>query len=178
MPHPLRIDDDEVQRLITLAFKETGYRLDRRDPIIAQYVVQKALLADFDEKQARVFNDFRDRLIPALKDEAKKLEQQKSRLEECSRLSAKDTVDRAGEDFLQRIRETIRKTDNAVLKGLDDHVANLQSVQKGILLHIEEKHQEFADTANQFTKILNRFAIANLMLLVLAIVVAIFIFGK
>lgn len=178
MPHPLRNYDDEVQRLITLAFKETGYRLDRSDPIIAQYVVQKALLADFDEKQARAFNDFRDRIIPALKDEAKKMEQQRDRLEECSRLSAKDTVDRAGEDFLQRLRATIRETDNAVLKGLDDHVAHLQSAQKGILSHIETKHKEFADTANQFINGMHYFVIANGVLLALAVGVAVFIFGK
>jgi DNA anti-recombination protein RmuC len=178
MPHPLRTYDDEVQRLITLAFKETSYRLDRSDPIIAQYVVQKALLADFDEKQARAFNDFRDCIIPALKDEAKKMEQQRNRLEECSRQSAKDTVDRAGEDFLQRLRTTIRETDNTVLKDLDDHVERLQSVQKGVLLQIDEKNEEFAGTANQFIKTMSYFTIANGLLLVLALVVAVVIFGK
>lgn len=148
--HPIKLSDDEAQALINRAFHETGYRLNRNDPVIVQYMVQKYLLKDFDEKQRETFSEFTERIIPALKTETAKMEEQKKRLGDWSRNAAKEIVDQSGEEYAQRIREVIRKTDNAMLENLDKHIGHLRNVQSDNLTKLEEIHQAFADTAAQF----------------------------
>lgn len=150
--HPLKLTDDEVQALITRAFRETGYRLDRRDPVIVQYMVQKFLLKDFDEKQRETFSEFTERIIPALKAETVKMEEQKKRLWDWSRKASREIVDQSGEEYGHRIREVIQKTDNVMLENLNRHVERLRTEQNHILSKIEEKRQAFVDTAATVTR--------------------------
>ena len=84
MPYPNTVHEDEVQQLITNVFQATGYRLGRRDPIIAQFVVQRILLTDFDKKQTQAFDDLRERIVPALREEGKKLEEQQRKLDSAT----------------------------------------------------------------------------------------------
>lgn len=150
--YPLKFNNDEIQRLLTQAFRETGYRLDRKDPIIVQYVIQKILLRDFGESQAQLFGEFSERIMPALAAEAKKMEEQKNRLWERSTNAAKEVVDRAGEDFLRRIRDTIRQTDGTLLENLNRHIVSLRNEQRDILTKLDEKHKAFAETAADFKR--------------------------
>ncbi len=150
--HPLKLNDDEVQALITRAFRETGYRLDRNDPVIVQYMVQKHLLKDFDEKQRETFSEFTERIIPALKAETAKMEEQKRRLGEWSRSAAREIVDQSGEEYARRIREVIRTTDNAMLENLDKHLVRLRAEQSGILAKFQEERKSFIDAAKYFKK--------------------------
>lgn len=151
-PHPLKLDNDEIQRLLTQAYSETGYRLDRRDPIIVQYVVQKYLLGEFDEKQRGVFSEFFDRIAPMLRSEAKRMTEQKDRLWELARKAAEDVVRRSGEEYTRHINDAIRKTDNALFADLNDHIARLQDKQNDIVAKIREKQHAFEDAASQFSK--------------------------
>lgn len=150
--HPIKLTDDEVQALINRAFSETGYRLDRRDPVIVQYMVQKYLLKDFDEKQRETFNEFTERMIPALKAETAKLEEQRKRLWEWARDAARKIVDESGEEYGRRIREVIRTTDNVMLDNLNGHIDSLRDKQRDILTKLDEKHKAFAKTAADFKK--------------------------
>lgn len=150
--HHLKLTDDEIQRLLTRVYSETGYRLDRKDPIIVQYVVQRILLRDFDENQARLFDDLSGRILPGLRNEAKKLEEQKDRLWELSRSTAADVVRRSGVEYTQHIRDAMRKTDDLMLSNLNEHVARLRTEQNDILAKLREKHRAFDDTAAQFSR--------------------------
>ena len=159
--HPIKLSDDEAQALINRAFHETGYRLNRNDPVIVQYMVQKYLLKDFDEKQRETFSEFTERIIPALKTETAKMEEQKKRLGDWSRNAAKEIVDQSGEEYARRIRDVIRTTDNAMLENLNKHIVRLRSEQSDILAKLQEKHKAFVETAADFKKVLYYAAIGG-----------------
>lgn len=148
--HPIKLTDDEAQALINRAFQATGYRLDRKDPVIVQYMVQKFLLKDFDESQRQTFSEFTDRIIPVLKEETAKMEDQKKRLGEWSRNAAREIVDKSGEEYTNRIREVIRKTDNVMLENLNKHIVSLRNEQGDILAKLQEQRKELLVAAAQF----------------------------
>lgn len=190
MPYPNTVHDDEVQRLITNVFRATGYRLDRRDPILAQYVVQKILLEDFDKKQALVFDELCDRIIPALKEEGKKLEEQKRKLADSARFAANDVVERAGESFLERIRDAIREKDSTIQGGLGEHAYQLQQKHDAMLRNfkaqcdkfqgqcdaLQKQCENFNSTAEHFPKTLAYFFFGKCLLLAIAVYFAVEIF--
>lgn len=152
--HPLKLSDDEIQRLLTQAFRETGYSLERRDPILALYVIQKTLLHDFDESVRNIFSEFSDRVMPAIKEETKKMEERRDRLWDLARSAAEEVVHRAGEEYTQRIVKVMREMDKDLLSSLDTHITRLRGEQNRILEKLEEKHDAFDETAAQFGKIM------------------------
>lgn len=176
--HPLKLTDDEVQRLLTRAYSETGYRLDRRDPIIVQYVIQKALLQDFSESQALIFGEFSQRVMPAITTEAKKLEEQKKKLWDLSKNASTDLVHKAGEDYLRLIRDVLRKTDTAMLENLDRHIVRLRNEQNEILTNLQAKHKAFIETARDFKKALLYFALAGVVMIGTTLAVVVHYFAK
>lgn len=154
--HPLKQDDDEVQRVLTRVFHETGYRVNRNDPVIVPYVVQKIMLGDFKKEEAGLFAQFSEKTVAVIKAETEKLEKQSGKLMELSRTTAADTVRTVGSEYTQHIRDTMRKVDNAVFENVSSLTKHLKSEQDAFLKKVEEAHQEFADTANQFNKITMR----------------------
>ena len=150
--HPLKLNDDEIQRLLTQAFRETGHRLERGDPIMAQYVIQKTLLHDFNESLHDTFSAFSERIMPAIIDETKKMEEQKDRLWSLARSAASEVVHCAGDEYAQRIGNVMRKMDDNLLENLDTHITRLRAEQKGILAKLDEKNKALDETAAQFEK--------------------------
>lgn len=176
--HPLKLTDDEAQALITRAFRETGYRLDRRDPVIVQYVVQKFLLKDFDEKQRETFSEFTERIIPAIKTETTKMEEQKKRLWEWSRNAAREIVDQSGEEYARRIREVIRTTDNAMLENLDKHIVRLRGERSDTLTKLKEQNQMLTDTAALFKKSMTRIFGGSVIAFSILVFLMLYFYGR
>lgn len=150
--HPIKLSDDEAQALINRAFHETGYRLNRNDPVIVQYMVQKFLLKDFDEKQRQTFSEFTERMIPVLKAETEKMLEQKKRLGEWAQSASREIVDNSGEEYARRIREVIRTTDNAMLENLNKHIVRLRGEQNDILAKLQEQRKGLLEAAAQLKK--------------------------
>lgn len=162
--------DDEIQHIITRVFHETGYRLDRRDPVIVQFVAQGILLNDFNEAQQRLFHQLSERLIPAINAETKKLEEQKDRLWDLARSTASEVVRKVGSEYTQQIRDAMRQTDNAMLENLNDHIKRLRGEQNSLLSEMREEHQHFHKTAKQFEKIVLWFLFGGSAIIVSAVV--------
>jgi hypothetical protein len=185
MPYPNTVHEDEVQQLITNVFQSTGYRLDRRDPIIAQFVVQRTLLTDFDKKQTKAFDDLTDRIIPTLREEGKKLEEQQRKLDSASRFAVEDVVERASESVLQRIRDAIREKDVAIESRMGEHLFQLKEKHDDILRKFKtqcdefgKQYEKFGDTAAEFPRTLSYYLIIQSVLLCILIYVAARILGK
>jgi archaellum component FlaC len=151
--HPLKQDDDEIQRLLTRVFHETGYRLDRRDPIIVPYIVQKIMLGDFKKEEESLYAQFGERTVSTIKAEIEKLEKQSGKLMELSRTTAADTVRLVGDEYSQHIFATIRKADAAVFESLNKQMARVQGAQEKFMKELDGVYQNFTDTANQFGKV-------------------------
>ena len=151
--HPLKQDDDDVQRVLTKVFHETGYRVNRNDPIIVPYVVQKMMLGDFKKEEANLFEQFSEKTIATIKAEAEKLEKQSTKLMDIFRTTAAETVRDVSFEYTQHIRETMRNVDSAVFDNVNSLVTRLKSEQNEYLAKVEKAHQDFADTANQFNKL-------------------------
>ncbi len=150
--HPLKQNDDDVQRILTTIFHQTGYRVDRRDPIIIPYIVQKAMLSDFRTEEENRLAQFTEKTIPAIRAEIEKLERHSGKLMELSRTAATETVMRTGGELNQHILNTMHKADNAVFDNLNALMAKFQSEQDKFMEELEETYQRFTTTSNDFNK--------------------------
>jgi hypothetical protein len=152
------ISEDEAQKIVGQVFRDTGYRLERRDPVIVQYVVQKMLLQDFSEKQARTFDYFVERTLPTIKSEARTLETIKTKFEVGARSAVDGVMENAGRESEKRIREVIHATDSKMLENLNQHVARLRREQDSILSGIWEQGEKFQKHSLQFVEAVDEYA--------------------
>ena len=154
--------------------------MDRRDPVVAQFVVQRILLTDFDKKQTQAFDDLTDRIIPVLREEGKKLEEQRKKLDAATRFAIDNVVERAGESVLQRIRDAIREKDAAIEKNMGEHLYQPKQKHDGILRDFKAQCDEmlrecekFGETAKEFPKTLLYFYIGKCLFLGAAVYLAV-----
>ena len=150
-----QMDEDDIQRMLTQVYRESEYKVTRRDPVIVPYIIQKNMLLDFKKDAAALFDDFTGKVLPPLQAETEKLRRQRNELMALAQNMASNIVREAGEKFNRHMEEkSTAEIDAAVLRHLDKLTENLRDAEGKLAEKLERQHEAFAGTANQFIKYL------------------------
>lgn len=165
----LEMDEDDIQRMLTRVYHEAGYKVDRRDPVIVPYIIQKTMLLDFKKEEAALFDEFAGKVLPPIQAEAGKFEKRRMELMALAQSMAADIVHEAGEGFNRHMQEKSREAiDAAVSRHMDRLTKDLRDAESKLAEKLERQHEAFTDSARQFLNGLSYLAGAAGMLFLAA----------
>jgi RNAse (barnase) inhibitor barstar len=147
-------DEDDIQRMLTQVYRESEYKVGRRDPVIVPYIIQKNMLLDFKKDTAALFDDFAGKVLPPLQAETEKLQRRRDDLMALAQNMASDIVREAGEKFNRHMEEKANaEIDAAVLRHMDTLTKNLRDTEEKLAEMLDRQHDAFDETANRFLNV-------------------------
>jgi hypothetical protein len=145
------MDEDDIQRMLTQVYRESEYKVGRRDPVIVPYIIQKNMLLDFKKDAAALFDDFAGKVLPPLQAETEKLQRRRDELMALAQNMASDIVREAGEKFNRHMEEKSKaEIDAAVLRHMDTLTKNLRDAEGTFAEKLEQQREAFDGIANHF----------------------------
>lgn len=147
----LEMGEDDIERMLAQVYHESKYKVDRRDPVIVPYIIQKNMLLDFKKEEAALFDEFAGKVLPPIQAEAGKFEKRRMELMALAQSMAADIVREAGEGFNRHMQEKSREAiDAAVSRHLGKLTKDLLDAESKLVEKLERQHEAFTDTARQF----------------------------
>ena len=146
------MSEDDIQQMLTQIFHESDYKVERRDPVIVPYIVQKNMLLDFKKDVGVLFDEFSGKVLPPLQAETEKLRKQRNELLELASGTANGIVREAGEKFNRHMQESsCAEIDAAVLRHLTKLTQDLRDTELQLVVKLEQQREAFENTAANFT---------------------------
>jgi hypothetical protein len=171
---PLKQEDDDIQKMLTDVYRETGYKLSRKDPIITMYVMQKKLNHDFFEKQTELFESLHSNIVPAINMSAEAFEKKKNELTGLAKRSAGEIIRSAGDNFINHVQNVLVDSRSTITSYLDSTLDQIRTSENEIMPKIWKEHRFIKETVEAFRVIINRFLIGVSVLFLIGLAVMVY----
>ena len=156
----LKISEDEMRDVLTEIWHKTGYDIDKKDPVIIEYVMHKIILEQFADQQGQVFQNFYNLYMPLFKAAGDSFEAKKTVFLEYAETTQKGVLKSLTDEYFKTINSSLNK----IMKNLQEHLESLLTRQRKQedewLAATREEHKRFEDTAEWFGKNMNLAALA------------------
>lgn len=88
----LEISDDEIRDLLTKIWHSSGYDIDKKDPVVIEYMMHKIILRQYEDHLAASLNHFLDKFLPYLDETNAKFESKKVEFTEYAEGKQKEVL--------------------------------------------------------------------------------------
>ncbi len=150
----LEMSEDELRDLLTRIYHETEYYIDKKDPIIIEYLMHKIILRQFADQQGKVLGHFADTFLPYLREADEKFESKKVAFTEYAETKQKEVLASITSTYHKQINATTTSACERILDSLKIMIAHLYEQERDLLSRIKDEHRSFEATAEWFAKCL------------------------
>ncbi len=150
----LEMSEDELRDLLTRIYHETEYYIDKKDPIIIEYLMHKIILRQFADQQGKVLGHFADTFLPYLREADEKFESKKAAFTEYAETKQKEILKTITEVYHKQINTTTTSACERILDNLKIMISHLYKQEEELLSRTQGEHRAFESTAEWFAKCL------------------------
>jgi hypothetical protein len=114
----LEISDDELSDVLTDIWHKSGYSIDKKDPIIIEYMMLKIILRQFEDHMAIMLRHFLDTFLPYIKEADERFEAKKVAFTEYAEGKQKEVLKTIADAYHKDINTTTTKACERILENL------------------------------------------------------------
>ena len=150
----LQLDPDELARLTTRIYHESGYSLDHDDPVIVQYLINKITLAQFTENMSLIMTHFSNSLLPYIGKAEERFDLKKAEFVEHLEGVHRESAQTMNKQYLNMVNGTLDKVGKTVASEMENIIKYMRSEQRDMSKMMDQEHSKFRNTAERFEKFL------------------------
>lgn len=154
----LEVDENEITDMLTELYHKTGYLIEKKDPIVAEYLMHKIILRQFLDHQSMILRHFTETYLPHLRKAEENFEAGKVAFTEYAETTQKDVLKSMMDSYNKIINNSLNQISKAILDNLKAMLAQQHDQEDKLLASTREEHRRFQATANRFEKHLLRAA--------------------
>jgi hypothetical protein len=152
----LEISEDEMRDLLTKIWHMSGYDIDKKDPVVIEYMMHKIILRQYEEHMQEQTKFFLDKFLPYLNEANAKFESKKTEFIESAEKKQKEMLDAALKSVSEACQKSINKTTTdacqRILDNLKLMITHLREQEETLLTRIGQMHAKFEATAEWYEK--------------------------
>lgn len=148
----LEINEDEIRDLLTEIWHSSGYDINKKDPVVIEYMMHKIILRQYEDHLATSLNHFLDKFLPYLSEANAKFESKKVEFTEYAEGKQKEALASIAETYRKSIDKTTADACQRILDNLKRMLSHLYKQEEELLSRIDREHTAFEATAEWFEK--------------------------
>ena len=119
----LEISEDEIRGLLTEIWHSSGYDINKKDPVVIEYMMHKIILRQYEDHLAAALNHFLDKFLPYLSEANAKFESKKIEFTEYAEEKQKEVL----ASITETLSKSIDKTTTDACQRIFDNLKHMLS---------------------------------------------------
>ncbi len=150
----LNISEDEIRDLLTKLYHESGYYVEKTDPIVIEYMMHKIILRQYEEHFLAQTKYFLNEFLPYLNETNANFESKKAefvaQIEKRQKETLETLLKSVTEACQKKFDKTAKDACQLILDNLERMSSYLHERQERVLDQIDPKYTRFRTIAEKF----------------------------